>query len=152
MAIPAEMGCTTVLHPIITVTDMDEALGFYRDLLGFRVDRQFTQDPTEIGPLLGLTDPDIRAVILKAEDGSEIELMEFRRPVGKREVETRAEDAGFMAVTILVNDLSSVIARINESRYSAEGEVVSFAGPGGIRAVICEGPDRTRVLLGERTT
>jgi lactoylglutathione lyase len=136
-----------VPHPIITVPDLDEGLNFFRDLLGFEVARTFAQDPNEIGPLLGIEGPDVRAAILTASDGTEIELMEFAHPTGQRQVQRRPEDAGLMTVTIIVDDLDAMLHRLTTGGYPDRGPIVSFAG--SIRAAICMGPGGVPLLIGE---
>src|ERR1700759_2296014 len=96
----APMRALKVLHPCLTVSDLDEALVFYRDLLGFEVEL-FTHDPEALGTLLAMTDPHVPSAIVKCPDDTEIELLEFQRPRGESVVTRRFEDSGVMVITLV---------------------------------------------------
>lgn len=146
------MRVLSVLHPCIAVGDMAEALVFYRDLLGFEVEKQFVHAVDEVGPLAGLDDPDVPAAIVKCPDGTEIELLEFRRPLGSSVVTRRFEDVGVAVITLVVDEIDALVERLARNGYPSNGPIVPFTSPEGVfRAVHCPGPDGTLFTLGEWT-
>jgi catechol 2,3-dioxygenase-like lactoylglutathione lyase family enzyme len=137
-----------ILHPVITVSAMDTALTFYRDLLGMTVVRDYVHDPAHLSTLLRVEEPDVRAAILRARDGGEIELVEFRSPRGRARNEKAFADAGHTMVTIIVDDIDATVARITGAGFRAHGPVVEYPEPDGTpRVVYVFGPDDTPLTL-----
>ena len=141
------------MHAVITVSDMDEALQFYHGLLGLKITQDIRHDPRQLGPLLKFADPDVRAVILRCPDGSEIELAEFRRPRGDARVQKRFEDAGITFVTFTVEDIDITVRHLQEAGYSVHGAVSTYHEVDqDIRLAYCYGPDGTGLTFVERLT
>jgi catechol 2,3-dioxygenase-like lactoylglutathione lyase family enzyme len=132
-----------VVHPVITTADLDAALRFYRDLLGLEVLVDVVHDPEPLGRLSGYDRPDARAVVLAAPDGTEIELVEFRRPRGRARNQRSWPDAGINSVTFAVAGLDELLARATAAGHRLLGEVVTYALGAGqpVRVVYCVGPD-----------
>jgi catechol 2,3-dioxygenase-like lactoylglutathione lyase family enzyme len=139
----------SIMHAVITVSDMEDALAFYRDLLGLEVAIDHVHDPALLEPLLGITDADVRAVILECPDGSDVELVEFRHPRGNPKVTKRFEDAGVSFVTIVVDDIDAVVARLGDRGFAMTGPVVRHPFPSPVRVAYCLGPDGTAITLAE---
>jgi glyoxylase I family protein len=132
-----------VVHPVITTFDMEAALRFYRDLLGLDVRVDVVHDPEPLARLSGYDRPDARAVVLAAEDGTEVELVEFRRPRGNPRNERTWPDAGINSVTFSVSGLDELLAQVTAAGFRLLGEVVTY-GLGEderVRVVYCVGPD-----------
>ena len=145
------MSALAILHPVITVSDINESLAFYRDLLGLKVTDDYHHDPAHLAQLLGVPDPDVRAVVLQCPDGSELELAEFRRPRGTSTAQKRFEDAGLTFVSIVVDDIDIIVERLLDGGYSTHGPIVDYPWPDpGMRVVYCFGPDRTPITLAQR--
>ena len=144
------MRALSILHPCVTIPDMDEALVFFRDLLGFEVAERGFHDPRQLGPLLDMDDPDAPVAIVKCPDGTEIELIEFRRPRGQPAVTRPFEDVGISVVTVIVDEVDAVAERLAEHGYPAKGAIVPFVGPErDLRAVHVLGPGGIPLTLGE---
>lgn len=131
-----------ILHPVITVSDLDKAVRFYCDVLGLTVRADFLHEPSQLAPLLRTPNPDVRAAVLDCPDGSEIELAEFRSPSGRKTVEKAFADAGITWITFLVDDIDAVCRRVEDAGYTLHGPVVVYhASDGSCRVVYCYGPD-----------
>ena len=63
-----------IRHTGIAVTDMEKALAFYRDLLGLKIAKDFTEEGDYIDSISGLSGVRVRMVKLIANDGSMVEL------------------------------------------------------------------------------
>lgn len=139
-----------LFHPVVAVSDMDEAVRFYRDLLGLRVTFDDYHDPGAISQLFDLTDPVVHAVVVSCPDGSEIELVEFEQPRRPR-ADREPGQPGLMAVNLLVRDLDAIVARLREAGYEPRSPIVPQTLPdgGGIKVVVCRAPDDVAVLLVE---
>ena len=144
------MRALSILHPCITIPDMDEALVFFRDLLGFEVADRGAHDPKQLGPLLDMDDPDVPVAIVTCPDGTEIELLEFRRPRGSATVTSRFEDVGVSVVTVIVDDVDAMTQQLAEHGYPPRGIIVPFVGPErDLRAVHVAGPGGIPLTLGQ---
>lgn len=141
---------TSILHPVITVSDMDAALAFYCGLLGFKAVRDHVHDPAALAPLLDHPAPDVRAAILRCPDGSELELAEFREPRGAGRAGKRFEDAGHTFVTLVVDDLDALLQRLGEAGYRTHTAPTDYVEPAGtVRVVYLYGPDDTPLTLAQ---
>jgi catechol 2,3-dioxygenase-like lactoylglutathione lyase family enzyme len=148
-----KISALSILHAVITVSDMDGALEFYHGLLGLEIKQDIQHDPRQLGPLLNFADPDVRAVILRCPDGSEIELAEFRRPRGDARVQKRFEDAGITFISLTVEDLDITVRQVQEAGYSVHGAVSTYHEVDhDIRLAYCYGPDGTGLTFVERLT
>ncbi len=143
-------GVTSLFHPVIAVSDMREAVRFYRDLLGLRVTFDDYHDPAAISLLFDLEEPVVHAVVVSCPDGSEIELVEFERP--RRAAAVRAPgQPGVMAVNLLVQGLDGIVERLRGAGYEPSSPIVPQTLPdgGGIRVIVCRAPDDVAILLVE---
>ena len=140
---------TGIFHAVIAVPDLDEALRFYRDLLGLEVTLRWDHDPATLSRLTGYAEPVASAATLAAPDGSEIELAEFRRPEGRPTVEKRWEDAGLSFITLTCDDLEATVARLRHAGTRFVGDIVDYALQDGaiVRVVYCFAPEGTTITL-----
>ena len=140
-----------VFHPAINVSDMAEAVRYYRDLLGLTVTFDDDHDPVAIAALFGYTDPMVHAVVVGCPDGSELELVRFERPQGKTRVEREVKDAGILSVNLRVTELEDVVARLTAGGYPPLSEVVPQVLPDGgvIKVQVCPAPDGVTIILVE---
>jgi catechol 2,3-dioxygenase-like lactoylglutathione lyase family enzyme len=140
-----------VLHPVIITGDMEKALAFYRDLLGFTVTNEMEHDAGALARLGGPVGAEARAVVLTAPDGSEIEVACFTAPRGKPRADARWQDAGIRSVTFVVEGLDSLLARLAAAGFSPAGDVVPFTlGRQTVQVVYVNGPDGVILTLLEK--
>ncbi len=141
---------SALFHPVIAVSDLDEAVRFYRDLLGLRVTFEDDHDPAAISALFGLADPAVHAVVVSCPDGSEIELVQLTSE--SRDTARRAPfDPGLMAINLLVQEVDAIVDRLTAGGYPPRSPIVPQTLPdgGGIRVVVCRAPDDVTILLVE---
>ena len=63
-------------HTGVIVTDLDRAIGFFRDLLGFEVLSRAPRDPALIGRMTGLPQPEVEIAYLQGP-GHRVELIRY---------------------------------------------------------------------------
>ena len=114
--------------------DVDRAVRFYVEVLGFRVDRTLDVPDEAAGPLLGIEPPvGLRAVYLR-RGAFVLELLTFDR-TGNPPFTPRAfNEPGLTHLSITVGDLDAVLRQVP----TFGGEVVSQLGP---RAAVIRDPD-----------
>jgi catechol 2,3-dioxygenase-like lactoylglutathione lyase family enzyme len=136
-------------HHGLCVSELERALVFYRDGLGFReVSRLAFADPGT-RRLLGLPGAKLEAVYLR-RDGTTLELLHFPEPGthlarGPRPM----NQVGLTHLSFLVEDLDAALAKLGAlgGRVLAE---TRLGGPGaGPKAVFVTDPDGTRIELVE---
>jgi lactoylglutathione lyase len=112
------------LFPIITTTDVDRALGFYRDLLGFQVTYRFPEDgdPAYVGLELGASQLGIGAG-------------------------DRAPDGGF-ALWVYADDCDTAVEQLRGHGVPVIEEPRDQ--PWGERIATVADPDGNRVIVGAR--
>ncbi len=68
---------THIRHTGLVVADLDKALHFWCDLLGFKVAKQMEESGPHLDAMMGLKDVRVTTAKLAAPDGNLIELLHF---------------------------------------------------------------------------
>jgi catechol 2,3-dioxygenase-like lactoylglutathione lyase family enzyme len=137
-----------IAHPVVITRDLDRALVFYRDLLGFMARPITTHDPQQIARLGGQPNIAAQAVILHAPDGSELEIACFTRPNGDAESRAGWADAGIRSITFKVSDMAMMLDRLGTGGYDLVNEVVEFMVEGKpVEVAYVRGPDGVILTL-----
>lgn len=98
----------TAHHYGVTVSDMDEALAFYRDTLGLDVDAEVSFASEEFGRFVGVEDADVDIVFLDA-GGCAVELLEYNDPPGDDANEgVSNNDVGAAHFCLEVDDIDGI--------------------------------------------
>lgn len=146
------MPAATLDHIGVVVSDIDRALGFWRDAIGLPVTGQGTADWPHLSDLNGLPGVVLDWCTLALGDTA-VELTAYPsgRTAGAR---ASGEDApGRAHVGIVVDDLDTVVTRLRavNVRLRSEDPVRIAAGQyAGWRAIYALDPDGTSVELFER--
>lgn len=140
----------TFSHVGICVGDLDRALTFYCEGLGFELVQSHTVGP-EFGPLMEVDDVALQSRFVR-RDGVSIELLHFDSPGHRGQAERRPmNQLGLTHLSLRVSDVDAIAERIE----SLGGTVVrrtrtTFGSTGSADAldfVYCTDPDGTRVEL-----
>jgi catechol 2,3-dioxygenase-like lactoylglutathione lyase family enzyme len=139
------MKVGAVQHIGVSVSNMEEALGFYRDLLGLEVmmDMEMTGDAA-IEALLGVRDIKMRYVLFSGK-GALLNLLEVKQPRGENVArKLRPQDHAIHHIAFSVDDVDAAYEELKASG-------VEFLSPpqdtGLARAVSMRGPDGVIVEL-----
>ncbi len=131
---------TRVDHAALSVRDLERSLRFYRDLLGFTLERVIESTPEKrLGDVVGLPGCAARIAHLKSGD-SMLELLEYTSPRGRPipADETQA-DQGFSHVCFRSSDTRGDYRRLVEQGVRFIGEPVEYRP--GVWIVYFRGPD-----------
>jgi len=139
---------TRVRHAGIVVSNMSEALGFYRDVLGLEIVVDGIEEGAYFERLVGL--PNAKARIVKLCDGSGgmVELLEYNAPARPTASQPTANRIGCSHVAFTVTSLREIADRILRAGYSLNSEPL-LSPDGNVTVVYCHGPDGTLVELVE---
>jgi catechol 2,3-dioxygenase-like lactoylglutathione lyase family enzyme len=138
-----------IFHPVISVSDMEVAIRFYRDILGLTVTFDDNHDPDAIARLFGYDEPVVRSTVLECEDRSEFELVEFKRPRGRPTTDRGMHDAGIAALALRVSGLDEIVGRVEAGGFRLSSGIVEQILPDGaiLRVAVCIGPDNVKTIL-----
>lgn len=101
-----------IRHSGIVVDDMEMSLHFYKDLLGFKIEKQMQEGGSYLEMVLALDGVDVKTCKLSAGDGSLIELLEFNSHPQKKK-ERALYDIGISHIAFTVEDVQSTYRKLS---------------------------------------
>ena len=137
-------------HTGITVSNLERALEFWQNVLGFELSHRAHQTGDLAREITGVAGAEIKLAVVKAPDGHKIELLEYLAPPDrKRHVDLRPCDVGSVHVAFMVDNLDAVMQRIAASGWKAAGQPQALTtGPNtGKRVIYVRDPDGTTIEL-----
>ena len=137
-----------IRHTGLVVADLEVALHFWRDLLGFTVARQMEESGPHIDAMMGLKDVLLTTSKLTAPEGGMIELLCFHSHPDQTAWTGTPYSTGFTHVAMTVKDIASLCAKL------ADAGVTFFAPPqrspdGKVIVTYCRGPEGVLLELVE---
>lgn len=131
------MSDLEIHHTGLVVTDLQEALSFYRDVLGFDMVEEFTLSGDGIGTAIGVDGVSGDFVHLDV-DGSRLELIEYE-PAGEDARPGAINQTGATHLGFEVEDIDSFYAELPDDAEPISGpqeigigvEVLFFSDPDG---------------------
>jgi len=139
-----------VRHAGIVVSNLDNALYFYRDILKFRVAREMNENGKYIDMLCGLKDANLKTIKMSAGNGSLIELLHFESHPRKL-VSRDICDTGYSHIAITVEDLGGEYNRLKKEgiRFNCAPQI---SPDGKAKVVFCHDPEGNLIELVEEIT
>jgi catechol 2,3-dioxygenase-like lactoylglutathione lyase family enzyme len=141
-------------HVGITVSDMDEALGFYRDVLGLEVESDSMRVAEQIEPVVGVSPESVRVVFLTVPGcDAKVELFQYSG-IEQFSASGRPWDIAAGHFCLYVDDAAAVYERLLAAGYRSRRPLRTIPdGPHrGASAVYTIGPDGYHVELYQRRT
>lgn len=123
-------------HTGVIVTDLDRAIGFFRDLLGFEILSRAPRDPALIGRMTGLSGPEVEIAYLQGP-GHRIELIRYATDGGRSSVPPKVYDDGSAHLALDVDDVDAAVEAAARHGFELVGEVIA----------IDQGPNRGRKVV-----
>ena len=139
---------TQIRHTGLVVTDLEAALNFWRDLLGFIVVRQMEESGPHIDAMMGLKDVRVTTSKLTAPEGGMIELLYFHSHPDQPIWSGTPYSTGFTHVAITVKDIDNLCEMLIKHG-------VTFCAPpqrspdGMAKVTYCRGPEGVLIELVE---
>jgi catechol 2,3-dioxygenase-like lactoylglutathione lyase family enzyme len=107
-----------VRHTGIVVNDIEMAIKFWVNLLGFKVVIDQIEEGDFIDKLLGLNNVSVRTIKLSAQDGSIIELLHFLSHKSLPTWDGNPYKTGLTHIAFNVKDISSIVSNLESHGYS----------------------------------
>ena len=140
-------------HVGITVRDMDKAITFYRDTLGFRVLGDVMIEGEAADRLTRLQGTKLRAVYVRSENdlkGPPIELLHFLEPAPDAgEPYARLTNPGITEVAFWAKDIEQTYEKLHAQgvEFYSPPQLFELEGYGKVKAVYFWDPDGTTLEL-----
>jgi len=133
-------------HTGITVSNLERSLAFWRDVLGFELSHRAHQKGELAEQITGVRGAEILIAVVKVP-GHKIELLEYRAPADRKQVELRPCDVGSVHVALTVDNLDAVLEAVAASGWKAAGQPQTLTtGPNaGKRVIYVRDPDGTTI-------
>ena len=111
---------THIRHVGLVVADLERALSFWRDVLGFRVDRKMDESGPHIDAMMGLEEVRVTTIKLAAPDGNLIELLHFPSHPDQPAWTGTPYSTGFTHVALTVDDVDATCQKLAEAGVTFE--------------------------------
>ena len=135
-----------VRHIGIVVTNIENSLKFYRDLLGLKIERSMDESGAYIDNMLGFKNVQVKTVKMSASNGSTlVELLEFNTPVGSHVIRN-VHDIGASHAAFTVSDIDQMYVKLKQSgvQFNAPPQL---SPDGYAKVTFCFDPDKTPIEL-----
>ena len=106
---------TKIRHAGLVVADLESALRFWCDILGFRISKKMEESGPHMDAMLGLKDVRVTTVKLAAPDGNLIELLHFHSHPDRPTWQGTPHSTGFTHIALAVEDLDVTCQRLTEA-------------------------------------
>ena len=107
-----------VRHTGIVVNEIENAIKFWVNLLGFKVVLDQIEEGEFIDKLLGLENVSVRTVKLVAQDGSLVELLHFISHKSLSTWDGNPYKTGLTHIAFNVTNISNVVSILEQNGYS----------------------------------
>ena len=134
-------------HTGITVSNLERALEFWQNVLGFEFSHRADQSGEMVEQITGVKGAELKLAVVKAP-GHKIELLEYLAPPDRKQhVDLRPCDVGHVHLALIVDDLDAVLQKIAASGWKAAGKPQTLTtGPNaGKRVIYVRDPDGTTI-------
>lgn len=107
-------GVLAAAHTGITVSDLERAISFYRDVMGFPVDQPVECKGEVFDTLTGVAGTAIKVARVSVP-GHTLELVQYMSPASRDTSKAQLYEAGTMHLAFQVEDIESVVAAMSEA-------------------------------------
>ena len=135
-----------VRHIGIVVTNIENSLKFYRDLLDLKIERSMNESGEYIDNMLGFENVHVKTVKMSASTGNTlVELLEFTEPTGSKTI-CEVNDLGASHAAFTVSDIDETYLRLIQSgvKFNAPPQL---SPDGYAKVTFCFDPDKTPIEL-----
>lgn len=139
---------SAIRHTGLVVADLDRALQFWCDVLGFKVVKQMDESGPHIDAMMGLRDVRVTTAKLAAPDGNLIELLRFHSHPDQPRWNGTPHTTGFTHIALTVDNLAQLVLKLTQAG-------VSFPAPpqhspdGTVKVIYAQGPEGVLLELVE---
>ena len=130
----------SIRHTGIVVQNLEKAVFFWKNVMGFKLDKKLDESGKHLDIVLGLEDVKVTTVKMSALDGTMIELLKFYSHSDKREWRGRPFTTGLTHIALTVNNLSKTCQKLVDNGVIFIGEP-QLSPDGYAKFVFGRGPE-----------
>ena len=141
---------TAADHTGITVSNLERALEFWQNVLGFGFSHRAHQSGEMVEQITGVKGAELKLAVVKAPGGHKIELLEYLAPPDRnKHADLRPCDVGSVHVAFTVENLDPLLEKIAASGWKAAGkpQTLNYGPNAGKRVIYVRDPDGTTIEL-----
>ena len=129
-----------IRHTGIVVNDLELVLRFWRDLLGFTIDKQMDESGPHIDAMMGLKNVEVTTVKMSAPQGGVIELLQFKSHPDVTKWNGKPYSTGFTHLALTVISLEECYQKLSRSGCIFPSPP-QFSPDGLVKVIYCQGPE-----------
>jgi len=137
-----------VRHTGIVVSDMEESLKFYRDLLGFEVKKDMIESGEYINNFSDLKDVVVRTVKMSLENGDMVELLHYDSHPEEPDMTRKITQIGCSHIALTVENLDETYELLKQNDVSFNSPP-QYSPDGFAKVTFCKDPDGSLVEIVE---
>jgi len=137
-----------IRHIGIVVSNLDQALHFYRDLLGLKVEKEMEEAGDYIDKISSLKNICVRTVKMAADDGNLVELLYYKSHPTEPDQNRAINKIGCSHVAFTVLNLEYEYQRLKKHGVSFHAPP-QYSPDGYAKVTFCKDPDGTLIELVE---
>lgn len=137
-----------IRHVGLVVADLELALRFWRDLLGFTVNRQMDEFGPVIDAMMGLKNVKVTTVKMVAPQGGSIELLHFRSHPDTDVWRGTPFSTGLTHIALSVKNLDECYRKLTEAGCTFPAPP-QYSSDGLVKVIYCKGPEGVLLELVE---
>lgn len=134
-------------HTGFAVSSLDEAVRFWTEAIGFKLERKSEIGGDFLHQVTGVDDPNAKTAVVRSPDGFAVELLQYSKGSRNGAVPNSAGAIGAAHLALSVKDVHAAIARIEAAGWKMKGSLQSI--PGGPRkgtlVAYVSGPDNVTI-------
>ena len=138
-----------IRHIGLVVANLKEAIFFWRDLLGFRIEKQMEESGPQIDAMMGLKDVHLTTLKMVAPEGGMIELLHFHSHPDKAAWLGSPFSTGFTHIALTVTDLDDCYKKLNVAGVKFPA-LPQYSNDGTVKVIYCTGPEGVLIELVEK--
>lgn len=139
---------TQIRHTGLVVSDLNQAIYFWRDLLGFEIVKQMDEVGPHIDSMMGLKDVRVTTIKMVAPCNGMIELLHFQSHPDTNEWNGAPYSTGLTHIAMTVKNMDEAYEKLSKAG------VIFFAKPQfspnrSVKVIYCKGPEGVLLELVE---
>ena len=129
-----------IRHVGIVVTDLENAITFWCDIMGFRILRQMEEFGPHIDSMMGLSDVQLKTTKLVAPDGNIIELLYFVSHKHKSSWQGSPYSTGLTHIAFTVKDIDDAYHNLKKAGVTFPADP-QISPDGSVKVIYATGPE-----------
>ncbi|CAN1513791.1 GloA Lactoylglutathione lyase and related lyases [Methylophilaceae bacterium] len=140
---------TEIRHTGLVVANLKDAIFFWQDILGFRLEKQMEESGPHIDAMMGLKDVHLTTLKMIAPEGGMVELLHFHSHPDKPEWLGKPFSTGFTHIALTVVDLEDSYKKLITAGVKFPG-LPQYSKDGSVKVIYCKGPEGVLIELVEK--